>query len=413
MEALDGLWSPQLIALQQQFQEGERSALTAFRERLQVEGTPLVEPFGTEQFLVTVLWLDLEARLLPGELTCALGGILNSRKMAFPLLHLADSGLWYRTYSLPSQVRATYHFFLNGEAVADPLSHLPFAVPASPVSVYGEHELKLAVVELPDAAPDRWSQLRPDIARGRLQSQLMFSSITGHDYRLSTYLPPDYRDSEVPYPLLLLYDEWSYTQVVPTPIILDNMLADGLIPPLVAVLFGHIRREDRMREMGFYEPFFTCVAEELLPHVYEHYHVTREPARTIVAGASMGGLAAVYSALRYPEHFGNVYSHTASFQAGPPSERAYQRLERELMTRPHLPQHFYLDVGMLERDEMGYGLPDGGLNALECNRIVRDLLRSQGYQVTYCEYPGAHDLLWAATTLVDALKTLIPLANHT
>jgi enterochelin esterase-like enzyme len=410
MEALNGLWSPQLIALQQQLQQGNNAALITFREKLIEQGTPLVEPFDEKQFLVTLLWLDLEGTRVPGELTCALGGILNSRKMAFPLFHLENSDLWYRTYRLPSNVRATYHFFINGEPVSDPLSQNVLLVPPAPVSVYGEKKMLLAIVELPDSTPEHWSLQRAGVPRGNVQTQLMHSSIVGHDYRLSIYTPPGYQTNRAPYPLLLLYDEWTYTHVIPTPIILDNMLANGLIPPLVAVLFGHIRREERMREMGFYEPFFTCVTQELLPWIYERYHVTRDPAQTTIAGASMGGIAAVYSALRYPEHFGKVYSHTGSFQAGPPAERAYQHLERELMNMQHsvAPLRFYLDVGMLERDEMGYGSPDGGPNALESNRMLRDMLHAKGYEVTYVEYPGAHDLLWAPATLVDALKILQP-----
>jgi len=217
----------------------------------------------------------------------------------------------------------------------------------------------------------------------------------------------DYRGDGEPYPLLLFFDEWTYTHVIPLPKILDNLIAGGAIPPLVAALFGHTRREDRMREMGFYEPFFACVGQELLPWLWERYAVSRNPAQTTVAGASMGGIAAMYSGLLYPEIFGNIYSHTGSFQAGPPTERAYQRLEHALKRRPVIPQRFYLDVGMLERDEMGFGSPDGGSNALESNRMMRDLLRKLGYEVHYIEYPGGHDLLWGAAPVADALKILI------
>lgn len=407
MEALNGLWSPLLITLQQQLKNGNETALIAFWEQLAKQGTPLVEQLDEKQFLVTLVWRDFEGRT-PGELACALGGILNSRKMAPPLFHLENSDLWYRTYRLPSYVRATYHFFVNGEPISDPLSQHIWSVPPDPVSVYGEKEMDLAMVELPASIVEHWGFQRAGISQGNVQTELIHSSIVGHDYRISIYTPPGYQANGAPYPLLLLYDEWTYTQVIPTPIILDNMCAIGVILPLVVVLFGHIGREDRMREMGFYEPFFDCVVQELLPWIWKRYHVTHEAAQTTVAGASMGGIAAVYSALRYPELFGKVYSHTGSFHAGPPSERAYQRLERELMQRPAAPQRFYLDVGMLERDEMGFGSPDGGPNALESNRALRDMLHAQGHSVTYVEYAGGHDLLWGAATLVEALQVLLP-----
>ena len=161
-----------------------------------------------------------------------------------------------------------------------------------------------------------------------------------------------------------------------------------------------------MQEMGFYEPFFTCVMQELLPYIQQHYAITSDPVLSIVTGASMGGIAALYTGLRHPERFGNIYSHTGSFHSGPPAERAYQHLEREIQQRTFVPQRFYLDVGMLERDEMGYASPDGGPNAIQSNRFIRDVLRARGYDVTYTEYSGGHDLLWAPATLAQALLAL-------
>jgi enterochelin esterase family protein len=386
--------------------KGNQSALQAFWEQVFAQGTPLVEQVGEKEYFVTLLWCD-PTDWEPGELTCALGGILNSSRMAHPLFHLDGSDIWYRTYRLPSQVRATYHFFLNGEPVSDYLSPLALFVPADPVSVYGGKEMQLAIVELPDAAPDHWNVRRSGIPQGNLQTQSFTSAIAGHDYSLSIYTPPDYRSDGGPYPLLLFFDEWTYTHVIPLAKILDNLIADGAIPPLVAALFGHMRREDRMREMGFYEPFFACVGQELLPWLRGHYAVSCDPAQTTVAGASMGGIAAMYSGLRYPEIFGNIYSHTGSFQAGPSTERAYHRLEQALRQRPMTAQRFYLDVGMLERDEMGFGSPDGGPNALKSNMMMRAVLRELGYEVHYDEYPGGHDLLWGAAPVADALKVLI------
>ena len=48
------------------------------------------------------------------------------------------------------------------------------------------------------------------------------------------------------------------------------------------------------------------LVSELLPWVHARYNVTTDPRLTVVAGASYGGLAATYAALRHPEVFGNV-----------------------------------------------------------------------------------------------------------
>jgi enterochelin esterase family protein len=404
MEALEGLHSPRLIALQKSLTQ--ESETQHFWQEIEAEGTPLVEQSGNDQFLVTLLWRDQQARK-PSELTCSLGGILNSRGMAHRLFQLGNSDVWYRTYQLPANVRATYHFFVNHEPVSDSLSKRTFHVPSDEVSVFLDKEMHLGVVELPDAPPETpWLELKPDTPHGTLHSQLFSSSAAGHDYRLAVYTPSNYDPDNDPYPLLLLYDTWTYTEVISASTLLDNLIAAGAIPPLVAVLFGHLLRKDRMNEMGFYEPFFACVMQELLPYIQQHYATTSDPARSIVAGASMGGIAAMYTGLRHSERFGNIYSHTGSFHSGPLSERAYQRLEREIQQRAFVPQRFYLDVGMLERDEMGFGSPDGGPNAIQSNRFIRGVLRAKSYDVTYTEYPGGHDLLWAPATLAQALLDL-------
>ena len=406
MKALDNLQSPRLITLQQQLQKGNNIALASFWQELKAQGTPLVEHRGDKQYVVTLIWRDEEQHKY-GDLTCAIGGILNSRRMAPALFQLEKSNLWYRSFLLTSGIRATHHFFVNNQPVSDPLSKHTFPILGDAVSVYGNREMELGIVELPNAEPDIWTQQKPNVPQGKRHTQLFRSAIVGHAYRLSVYTPFGYSSNNAPYPLLLLYDEYTYTTSIRAPTILDNMIAAGAILPVVAVLFGHVEREDRMREMAFYDPFFTCVKQELLPYIQQRYSVTHEPALTTVAGASMGGIAAMYSGLRYPESFGNVYTHTGSFHSGPLEERAYRRLEQEMQRQGSTQQRFYLDVGVLEIDEMGFGSPDGGLNAVQSNRYLRDILQAKGYTVTYVEYAGGHDLLWGGATLADALKVLL------
>lgn len=409
MEALHGLYSPQLRLLAQELQTGNTTALIRFWQQIGQRGTPLIEPQNDQQFLVTLLWRDRKEPV--GTLQCSLGGILNSRRMAPELEHLEGTDLWYKSYRLPDNVSATYHFFVNGTPTPDPLCPRTFVVPPDDVSPFGEHETRLAIVELPNAMSQPWLEQRAETRRGQFSTQLLHSALVGHDYRLCVYTPHNYQPGGEAYPLLLLYDAWTYTQVIPTQTILDNMIAAGILPPIIAVLFGHNKREERMREMAFYQPFFQCVMQELLPYIEQHYHISSDPMKTIVAGASMGGIAAVYSGLCYPERFGNILSHTGSFQAGPPQDKAFERIERMLHkhTSMHMrpSQRFYLDVGALERDEMGFGMPDGGPNALMSNRAMQALLHAKGYAVTYWEYPGGHDLLWAPATLAAGLQALL------
>jgi enterochelin esterase-like enzyme len=115
--------------------------------------------------------------------------------------------------------------------------------------------------------------------------------------RLWVYTPPDYRPDGKPYRLLVLFDGWQYVQLTPTPTILDNMIADGAIPPLVAVMVDPV---DRFSELALNQTFSDFMANELTPWIRQRYHVTEKPEQTVIGGLSLGGMAAAYTALRHP-----------------------------------------------------------------------------------------------------------------
>jgi enterochelin esterase-like enzyme len=65
------------------------------------------------------------------------------------------------------------------------------------------------------------------------------SAALGNEREIAIYLPPQYSPHAEPYPLIVLFDEDAYLSLVPTPIILDNVIFEGRIPPVVALLIGN------------------------------------------------------------------------------------------------------------------------------------------------------------------------------
>ena len=120
------------------------------------------------------------------------------------------------------------------------------------------------MLSLPDAPPRRWTQPREGIARGKITETRITSTLLGNERRLWVYTPPGYRARGSRYPLLVLFDGWEYLHWIPTPTILDNLLADGLIPPLVAVLVDTVPWRG---ELACYPPFGSFMTKELLPVV--------------------------------------------------------------------------------------------------------------------------------------------------
>ena len=75
------------------------------------------------------------------------------------------------------------------------------------------------------------------------------SAILGNTRDVDVYLPPGYRAHGEGHPFVLLFDGGSYLRSAAAPTQLDNLIADGVVPPVVAILVGRIDREHRNREL--------------------------------------------------------------------------------------------------------------------------------------------------------------------
>lgn len=69
-------------------------------------------------------------------------------------------------------------------------------------------------------------------------------------------------------------------------------------------------------EHGRAEAFTGWMAHDLLPMLRQRHHLIEGPVGVLVGGSSMGGLAAFYAHLRWPEAFGGALCMSPSFWVG-------------------------------------------------------------------------------------------------
>ena len=250
--------------------------------------------------------------------------------------------------------------------------------------------------------PLSWVARSSGIPAGTVAYHHLQSTILNNTRRIYVYTPPDYTTTGDPYTLLLLLDGLAYIHLTPTPTILDNLLAFGQIPPLVAVMPDSLGEEARYRELACHPPFLDFLSQELIPWVRQHYYVTANATQTIVGGSSLGGLAAAFAGLNASEIFGNVLSQSGAFGWKPKDEQEYEWLIRQYEITPKLPLKFHLDIGLLESDSLL-----GGPSPILSNRHFRDVLLAKNYQVHYAEHDGGHDHLYWRRTFADGLRALI------
>ena len=181
--------------------------------------------------------------------------------------------------------------------------------------------------------------------------------------------------------LLVMLDGRDWTEALPIFPTLDNLVAEGLLPPLVAVLPDSVDFATRARELPCNEGFVDFLADDLVP--WARAGLPADPRRTVIAGKSYGGLASVFAGLRRPEVFGNVIAQSGSFWWAPPGESPEWLLRQ---VDGDVPVRFCLDVGLQEGDWM---IPQTKRLAAALTPYAEDVL--------YREYNGGHDLTcWLA-----------------
>ncbi len=347
--------------------------------------------------------------------------IANPLEEETELRPLGRTGAWFRSFIVPRRTRALYAFSprptptpRNGGSwgeyfrslVPDP--HNPSRVtmakdPDDPEDV----AVSVSVVALPDAPRQPWIRSRGTTGwqeeHARLRSRYLQGSRS-----VWAYVPPRFRSRAAGYNLIIAFDGVAYRSAVPTPTIVENLVAAGRVGPSVLVLVGNARGA-RETELLHNPKFVRFLAGELVPWLRQRYGLTVSPHRTVLVGSSLGGLTAAFAALKHPKLFGNVLAQSGAFSwSASGGLLGSPRLMEEYAQARHRATRFYLDVGTFETTVF----PRTQASLLAGVRHLRDVLRAKGYSVRYAEFEGGHDYSCWAGTLADGLQFLIGRGNR-
>jgi enterochelin esterase-like enzyme len=426
--------SPRIRHLRASLESGKQESVDAFWDEVKTQGTPLLEPLpgDTKNMLVTFLW--------KGTPYTQNVIVLRIPKAAatpedYLMQRLGETDVWYASVVVDRKMRFDYTLAPNvarlqglaygidqdtitmiaAAARVDPLNPKRWRVDKA--SVDAPEYLGRSILEMPDAPAQPWIAERPGVPAGEIARHQFKSSLLKNEREIAVYLPPGYSRTAKPYPLLVLFDEEAYLgdqnqdALVPTSTILNNLIAERRIPPMVALFVGNGPDDARSRELPCNPVFADFLVSELLPWAHGLYNFTTDPLLTVVGGSSFGGLASAYAGLRHPETFGNILSQSGSFHWIPPKSDTSSHSQtdsepnwvaKQFIASPKLPLRFYLDAGSDELDFSG-----NGNSILLTTRNLRDVLLAKGYEVHFQEFAGNHDYLSWRGTLAEGLILLM------
>ena len=222
---------------------------------------------------------------------------------------------------------------------------------------------------------------------GRVDELSVPDKKAGAERKIWLYTPPGYDPSAPPYPVAYLFDGDDYAHVLELPAILDRLIAERKVPPIVAVMIDNAA--DRLGDLANRTSFADYMSKTVVPWAHKQVTITNDPQRTIVGGYSAGGLGAAYVAFYRPDLFGLVLSQSGAFWRGNEGRSSpYNWLASEVEASPRRAVYFYVEVGA---DETAQVLGSGP-RFIDATRVFRAALEKRGYALTYVEVPNAkHD----------------------
>ena len=296
--------SQRIRALRASVERGERDSVNSFWEEVKKAGAPLIEPIAgdRENMAVTFVWKGTPYTHNVLVLWLPYAGVAPDE---FLMTRLGETDVWYKTIKVDRKMRLAYTLAPNAArlhplslgfdadaitmtaaaARPDPLNPKRYRI--DPESVDAPEYRGNSVLEMPDAPPQPWIAQRPGVPAGRVEKHRFKSAALNNEREIAVYLPPRYSPRAEPYPLLVLFDEDAYLSLVPTPTILDNLISEGRIPPVMALLIGNAPGA-RDRELPCNPEFSRALVTELLPWAHGLYNFTSDPRNTVVAGSSAG-----------------------------------------------------------------------------------------------------------------------------
>jgi iron(III)-enterobactin esterase len=321
------------------------------------------------------------------------------------------------TTNAPAMRRANRGGPLTPDEVAE-VAKLDLLPAWTPGAGDGDYSIERPFTKAPELTP------RDNVPKGRVEIFLMNAADSKFypdiglrgatpTRKVTVYIPSQYVPG-TPAPLIVSCDAYG-ARNNQLPNVLDNMIADHRLPPIVAVMIANGGGDGGGSERGLeYDTVSGKYAEfveaEILPKVEKDYGVTitKDPDARMTLGGSSGGSAALTMAWFHPELYHRVLTYSGTYVNQHPDadypHGAWEYHENLIPKSPAKPLRIWMEVG--ERDNGAANASAALHNWLIANIRMANVLKDKGYhyQLIYAKDAGHTDGRTIAQTYPQALE---------
>ena len=248
-------------------------------------------------------------------------------------------------------------------------------------------------VEVPINEDKDFYAMRNDIQHGQTSLVYFPSKVEGDQMRPAyVYLPAEYgKNPNKRYPVLYLQHGWGENETSwpvqgKAPIIMDNLIADGICQPMIVVMTYGMTNGTRiggLRGFNVKDGFEKVLCDELIPYIDKNFRTKAQRNSRAMCGLSMGGMETHSITLNRPKVFG----YWGLFSGGQYSVEEIQKL-----AKADQPKLMFMSTGSKE-------------NPVGIRKAADDLKAAGFNAVGHVSEGTAHEFL----TWRRALKNIAPL----
>lgn len=222
---------------------------------------------------------------------------------------------------------------------------------------------------------------------GQVIAEIVPSRSLGGTRRIWLYLPPGYEASkDALYPVVFVLDGNNYVEKMDVPRVLDHLIANKSIPPVIVVFSEPADRQEEYSRNPRWRAFIT---DELVPMVDKRFRTFPTPDHRVILGSSLAAYGAIDLAVSAPSIFGLCAA------IAPPTQAATVVANQAHARAAVISIKFFVMGGVYD------SMIDGA-------RLLRTTLDEYQAPVTYLEVSEGHNTNTFRGHLDDALKALLP-----